>query len=376
MASSYTIRHGDTLSAIARRNGISLQTLLDWNPVFRNDPKYQGGNKIWAGGTVYLTADNPRTSGGGGGAPAPAPEPPPVQPPPAPNPPPITPPSTPNPPTQQQAEDALKGPQRDAYVALKGLFEGYGLGSLAPKILEYVQQGYGADTIAILLQRTDEYKRRFAANETRRAAGLQVLSPQEYLATEQAYRQLMRTAGLPEGFYDQPEDFTGFLSKDVSPTELKTRIDIASQATAMADPQVKQALARMGISGPSVTAYFLDPNRATTLIQKQLATAQIGGAALANNLQFDQGRAEQLALNGITQEQARQGYGAISGFLGDAQRLAKIYGDQYDQATAEAEVFGQSGTAQQKRKSLASQERAQFQGSTGAARGGLGVSRR
>jgi hypothetical protein len=272
-------------------------------------------------------------------------------------------------------EEALKGEDRDAYQALKVLFTDYGLGSLAPKILEYVQQGYGSDTITILLQRTDEYKKRFAANETRRAKGMPVLSPQEYLATEQAYRQLMRASGMPEGFYDSIEDFQNFLANDVSPTELKSRVDLANQATALASDDVKAALGQMGIGQGNMVAYFLDPTRATTLIQKQMATAQIGAAALKNDLMFNQQRAEQLALTGVTAEQAQQGYGAIAGFLGDAQNLAKIYGDDYSQATAEAEIFGQSGEAANQRKKLASRERASFGGAAGAARMGLGKQR-
>lgn len=273
------------------------------------------------------------------------------------------------------AETALRGEQRDAYIALKTLFDSYGLGTLAPKILEYVQQGYGADTITILLQRTDEYKKRFAGNEARRAAGLPVLAPSEYLATESAYRQIMRNAGLPEGFYDNPNDFTNFISNDVSPTELKTRVDIANLATVNADAATKQALQQMGISGSSITAYFLDPERATSLIQKEMGTAQIGAAALRNKLEFNQSRAQDWYLQGITADQAAQGYGAIAGFLGDVTKLGKIYGQEYDQATAEAEVFGASGAAAQTRKRLASQERASFSGATGGARGGLSVQR-
>lgn len=369
---AYTIRQGDTLSSIAKRHGITMAQLREWNPVFWSNPKYKNGNMIWSGGKVNVSPPNPPR-------------------PPAPTPPPRTaappvPPGRPGPPgggdgdrtpppPAPSPEELLKGEDRDAYLALKALFDGYGLGSLAPKILEYVQQGYGSDTISILLQRTDEYKKRFAANEARRAAGLQVLSPAEYLATEQAYRQIMRNAGLPNGFYDSQDDFTQFLSKDVSPTELKTRVDIASMATLNADPATKSALAQMGIGGADVTAYFLDPNRATALIQKQMGTAQIGAAALRNSLEFNQSRAMDWYLQGVTAEQAAEGYGAIAGFLGDVTKLGRIYGDEYSQATAEAEVFGSSGAAQNQRKKLASQERASFGGSTGAARGGLSVKR-
>lgn len=268
-------------------------------------------------------------------------------------------------------EGNLEGEDRDAYVALKNLFDSYGLGSLAPKILQYVQNGYGADTITILLQQTPEYKQRFAANETRRANGLPVLSPAEYLSIESSYRQLMRQAGLPSGFYDTPQDFTNFIAADISPTEMQSRVNIANAQTNLADPFVKQALSQMGLSQGDIVAYYLDPTRALPILQKQAATSQIGAAALRNKLTFDQQRAEQWALMGVTGEQAQQGYGAISGFLTQAEKLATIYGEQYNQSTAEAEIFGQSGAAQNQRKRLASQERGAFGGSVGGARGGL-----
>ena len=266
---------------------------------------------------------------------------------------------------------SLSGEQRNAYEGIRLIFEGYGLGTLAPKILEYVQQGYGSDTITMLLQRTDEYKRRFAANEARKKAGLPVLPPNEYLATEQAYRQIMRNAGLPNGFYDSPEDFNRFLSVDVSPTELKTRVDLAVQATEFADPALTRALKAQGVDTGSITAWFLDEKKAIPLITKQMNAAQIGAAALRNSLEMDPTRSMEWAKQGITADQAKQGYGQIAGFLPEASKLGSIYGDFYDQETAEAEIFGQSGAAGEKRKKLASQERASFGGAVGGAKAGL-----
>lgn len=272
---------------------------------------------------------------------------------------------------QDQMLQQLSGEDRDAFAALQSLFASYGLASLAPKILEYVQQGYGADTITILLQQTSEYKQRFAANEARRKKGLPVLSPAEYLSVESSYRQLMRAAGLPPGFYDTPEDFNNLIAADVSPTEMQSRVNMANQQTNLADPFVKQALGQMGLSQGDLVAYYLDPNRALPILQKQAQVSQIGAAALRNKLDFDQQRAESWALQGITTDAAQQGFGAIAGFLTQAEKLATIYGQEYNQATAEAEVFGQSGAAQQQRKKLASQERGAFSGATGGARGGL-----
>lgn len=272
---------------------------------------------------------------------------------------------------EMRINQALSGEQRNAYEALSGIFEGYGLGSLAPKILEYVQQGYGPDTITLLLQRTDEYKKRFAANEVRRKNGLPVLPPNEYLATESAYRQIMRSAGLPEGFYDSQDDFTNFLSIDVSPSELKTRVDLATQATLGADATFKESLSRMGVGEGGMIAWFLDPSRATPIIENEIKASKIGAEALRNKLAFNTGDLRQWAMRGVTQEQAREGYGQIAAFLPEAQKLAAIYGDVYDQTVAEGEVFGREGYAVKRREGLASKERATFGGAVGGAKKGL-----
>lgn len=265
----------------------------------------------------------------------------------------------------------LAGEQRDAYMALSSLFNGYGLGSLAPKIYGYIKNGYSADTISILLQQTDEYKQRFAGNEARRKAGLPVLNPAEYLATEASYRQIMSSAGLPAGFYDKPSDFTVWIGKNVSPTEIQSRVDLATQATTLANPSYRKALNQMGIDDSQLTAYFLDPTKALPSLQKSAATATIGAEAIQQGLTFDKTYAEQLATSGISQSEARQGYSSIAQTLGQYQALAGIYGGEYTQRTAEQAAFlGESAAVRQQRK-LVQSEVGAFSGSTGTGRYGV-----
>jgi hypothetical protein len=265
--------------------------------------------------------------------------------------------------------------QQDAYLTLTNLFATYGLESLAGTIFDYVKKGMSADSISIALQQTPEYKQRFAANEDRKKKGLPVLSPAEYLSTESSYRQLMRQAGLPEGFYDQASDFTSFLAKDVSPTELKSRVDLASQATVLASPQLKDALYQMyGIDDAHITAYFLDPDRAMSSIQKTAAAAQIGAEALKRGLKVS-GHAEQYAAAGVSAEQAAQAYGAIAQQLPTYEVLSKQYGMNVNQEALESAVFGAQTPEQQEAANnvnkLASWQRARSQGQAGAAQAGL-----
>jgi hypothetical protein len=270
-----------------------------------------------------------------------------------------------------QYDKLLSGDNRDAYMAITSLFKNYGLESLSGKIFDYVKNGYGADTISILLQDTPEYKDRFIGNEARKKAGLPVLSPAEYLATESAYRQVMESAGLPKGFYDNKNDFADLIGKNVSPTEMKDRVDLAVQATTLASDAYKQALKQVGIGDGDMVAYFLDEKKAMPYLTKAAATARIGAEALQQGLSFDAGYAEGLAKAGISADQARQGYSTIANEMNTLSSLGSIYGEEWNQREAERAAFEGAASAVAKRKRLASQERGQFGGSAGTARGGL-----
>lgn len=271
-----------------------------------------------------------------------------------------------------QYDKLLTGENRDAFMAVNALFKDYGLESLAGKIYEYVKNGYSPDTVSILLQDTPEYKQRFAGNEKRRAAGLPVLSPAEYLATEASYRQIMQSAGMPSGFYDSHSDFNDWIGKNISPSEVQSRVEMATQATILSNPDYRKALNQMGIDDAHLTAYFLDTNRALPYLQKAAATAQVGAEALRSGLSFDQTYAEQLSTMGVSADQARQGYQQVAGELGTMGALGTIYGDAWSQRQSESAVFGTEGSAaaQTKQKRLLSQERGAFGGREGSAAGG------
>lgn len=243
--------------------------------------------------------------------------------------------------------DDLSGDQRNAFEAVNNLFSSYGLQSLAPKIYSYIQNGYSADTVSILLQQSDEYKQRFAGNQVRQQKGLPVLSPADYLATESAYRQTMQQAGLPMGFYDQPSDFNDFIGKDVSPNELKSRVDLASQATTLANPNYKRALQEMyGLDDSNITAYFLDEDKALPLLQKQASAAAIGAEALKRGLTASP-YSESFATAGVTAAQAAQAYGQIAQQLPEYSQFSHLYGEDVTQFDFERALLENNTTGNQ-----------------------------
>jgi hypothetical protein len=333
----YTIRLGDTPASIAQRLGISVQSLLQYNPTIEHNGQRVPltANMSLSNGTLFYNS-SPSPGGGGTG----------------------------NPLLDQLT--GLPGQERDAYAALSTLFDSYGLSSLAPKILTYLQNGFGADTITILLQQTPEYKQRFAGNQERIKNGLQVLTPAEYLSTEASYKQLLRQNGMSNHF-DSQSNFAEWIGKDVSPTELQDRVNMAVQATTQAPPSVTQYFNQLGIGTGDLAAYFLNDQTPTPALQLKLNQAQIGGAALQNQLQISAADSLRYAQQGVNYQQAQSAYQRIADILPTANQLSQIYKSQapVNQQTLEQQFLGQSGSAQFATERLGQQETAAFAGQSG-----------
>lgn len=262
--------------------------------------------------------------------------------------------------------------QRNAYEALKRMFDSYGLGSLSAKILEFVQQGYGPDTVSLMLQDTPEYKQRFAGNEQRKKNNLSVLSPAEYLSVEQTYRQILESNGMPKGFYDSLDDFTGWIGGDVAPQELTERVTQAARAVSNSDPNYIASLREYGLGPGDLVAGMLDRDRSLPLLQKTIREAEIGAEARRQGLSLSQGRAGYFESMGVSGDEAAQAYQTIGTVLNPLQQLGGIYGEAYAQADIEDELLGGSGAASQKRARLQTKEAGSFSGETAVGQKTLG----
>ena len=267
----------------------------------------------------------------------------------------------------------LEGSDRDAFAAILNTLRAYGLESLAPVVQGYIQQGYSQDTISILLPETQAYKQRFAANEKRRKAGLPALSPAEYLSVEDSYRQIMSAAGLPPGFYDSPDDFAKWIEQDVAPTEVQQRVQTAQEMLYSLDPGALDTMRQWYTDGELV-AYALDRERAVPVLERQWKASQAASAATQSGFSVDRSQAEQIGSLGLSDVQMRAGFGQASE-LAATKYLADIYGGEYSDQDAINETFFSSGASGEKRRRLASQERATFSGSAGVTNKSLTASK-
>lgn len=270
-----------------------------------------------------------------------------------------------------QAKATAETTRQSAITILTDRFAKYGLSSLASKIKELAVDGATEATITLGLQETEEYKQRFSANIARQKAGLQVLTPAEYLKVEDGYRQVLREYGLNQ--FSTDEYVNKFIENDVSAAELSNRVSIAVQRVQNADPAItKQLTDYYGIGQADLLGYVLDPKQQITKIQRQVAAAEVGVAAARQGLTAGVNVAEQLAAQGITQAEAQKGYSTIADILPTAEKLSEIYGgtmDTYGQSEAEQEVFNSLASAQRKREALSKREVASFSGSSGMAKG-------
>ena len=268
---------------------------------------------------------------------------------------------------------AAEAARKDAMAVLSDRFAKYGLTSLASKIKELAISGASEATITLQLQETPEYQERFSANAQRLKKGLTVLSPAEYLANEDRYRQALRAYGLTQ--FDNDSYVSQFIANDVSPTELSNRIVTAVQRVQNADPAIaKQLKDYYKIGQADLVAYVLDPEQQFQKIERQVAAAEIGVAAGRQGLTAGVNVAEQLAAQGVTQAEAQKGYATIADILPTAEKLSGIYGttlEGYNQASAEQEVFNSLASAQRARQKLTAAELAQFSSSSGMSKASL-----
>ena len=271
---------------------------------------------------------------------------------------------------------------QSAYDLVTSELTRLGLSSLVAPLRSIFESGItGGDSLRLALSQTPEYQTRFSANAKRIAAGLSALSPAEYIQLEDQYQNVMRNYGLPATYYTKDatgkqSGFDELLGGDVSATELEERLITAQDRVLKSNPEVLNALKTFypGIEKGDILAYSLDPKNALKDIQRKVAAAEIGGAALAQGLATSATGAEELAGYGITKAQAQQGFADVAQMAPRGGVLAEIYNEApYNQATATAEVFGTAGAADaaQKRRKLTALEEATFSGQSGLSQGAL-----
>ena len=150
------------------------------------------------------------------------------------------------------------------------------------------------------------------------------------------------------------------------------------------DPFVKQQLnQQFGLTNGDLVGHLLDSTTQASVIANKVTAAQVGAEASRAGTDINAANAYALAVQGVTQAQAQQGFSSIAQQLPGTQSLANRYAGYTDQgnvgATLQTATFGQRGTqtqaqAEAELQRLKTQEVSAFSGSSGAGKGSLGIS--
>lgn len=166
------------------------------------------------------------------------------------------------------------------------------------------------DEIGIQLRESPAFKRRFAANEARRAAGKPVYSVTQTLLLESQYRKNLRDSGMPAGFYDDPKSLQNFLINDISPDEILARVTQGYQAVRNADPTVINELKTLyNLDDGSIAAFFVDPTKAQDNILRAARAAEVAAQARKQaGIGLTAQTAEELVRQGVSEAEAQAGF--------------------------------------------------------------------
>lgn len=283
-------------------------------------------------------------------------------------------------------------------AAAVGILSSFGVEGLID-IMEQIRNLYPdiSSEDALTLLKFDKrfnapYLKRFAGNKKLMDAGFAPLDDKTYLATEQAYNKIFTAYGLNQ--FKNFDRYANLIGKSISADELTARVSTAYDRVVMGASETKKALRQLypEISDSDILAYAIDPVNQLPAIERKIQAAEIGGAALAQNLTFGLKEApsepsgytnvtrkglgiDELINQGIDLAEARRGYQAVAEVLPTAEKLSAIYGpqllDQYGREQAEQEQFKGLASAKRARQKLTETELATFLGGAGLIRTSL-----
>lgn len=181
-------------------------------------------------------------------------------------------------------------------------------------------------------------------------------------------------AGFPDGTITQ-DTITNWLLGGVNAQEAQQRIQDASAAVHQLDKNSQSYLAmrEMGVSDGDLAAVFFDEKTALPVLENKLKAAQIGGAATSAGIDAGTGLANQLALNGVTQNQAQAGFAQLANSQQLLSALPGQAGSTIGQDQAAQGIFGTDASAAQQLQNTANQRKAVFSAGGGFTSNSSGV---
>lgn len=263
--------------------------------------------------------------------------------------------------TSETLGGPIKGSKTSSFDAasdtiLAQTLSSYGLEGVAATIAK-IRSEYpeiSSEQLLMLLKNDSrynaEYNKRFAGNAKLKAAGLPTLDDATYLKAEDEYRKIFTAYGA-----------TTLANRDYYATLIGNRMDAVdvtdrmnqAYARLQAAPEIKKAFQTFysAATEGDILAAILDPSTQLPVLQKKVAAAEIGGAALAQNLRTSLATATELVGLGVTQAQAQAGYSTIAQALPTYEKFLEMRTGQ-DVETADAQALLEESKLKKKARAI------------------------
>lgn len=233
---------------------------------------------------------------------------------------------------------------------------------------------YAREAVWRSVRGTEQYKARFRGLELRNKNNYKPINEDEYIQIEKEFDQVLRSNGMPKGFYDSQDDFANFIGNDVRADELNTRISQGYRAVMETEPGTKEELKRLyALNDSDIAAFLIDPTRfQQTEAVKKAEAARRANAAREAGLQIQATQAEELVNRGITQQTAQRGFqelGATQELFGAQQRGEEQIGIEEQIAG----TFQTNAAAAQRIATRRRRRQAEFEGGGGLAESQQGI---
>lgn len=268
----------------------------------------------------------------------------------------------------------------DARSVVADTFRAFGLESLANWVMTNIEEDTPMSQVYIRLRETEEYKRRFPAMadlQQKAAAGGRGYTEGDYIAIENAYREVLSDSGLPSELWDSADDYAALMRGEVSAAQVRRRVDAAKRAVLSTNPATRAQLSRLyGITTQDLMAYALVPDRGADYIERLATTAILAGvgadAGLGSSLGAGQWEQYAGALGATDEQAARTAMSGAATLLQEQQRLAQLESDVFTDVDALDIAVKRDTEKALKSQRRTQREVARFSGSAGTTAGSLG----
>ena len=253
-----------------------------------------------------------------------------------------------------------------AFAMLRNLLRSYGLDELSDWAYQRFVEGKTSDEIMIEIEDQPAFKRKYSAIFDRRAKGLPPVSVAEIVEYRRSARNLEQFYDLPEGMISDDGKVNAAITGDLSFDELTSRVQQGALLAYESPPEVQDWLREnYGIGEGGLIAYFVDPDVAMPLLERQATGARVAGAAARSGFgALTRAEAEMLAQSGVDPNQAGGTFGALAE---GRELMTGLAGSGEDDITREEQLGFVAGktTAQQRLERRSRGRRATFEESGG-----------